>query len=258
MMYKNAKKTATKKSPSRSVNTRGNYRKNNKTKKTTTSRALVKSDYWTGASSREHYKRGIKHATQGVGELALGLAEEALKMMNVEFKNHRETMFTSPTTVCDVFNIFDPAQGDGADQRNGDKVKVTQLQISGYICNSPSASAAFVHHVIVIDRAGTTTPPTVEEVWGSESAFYNGYPKLSSPQSNSRFQILLNRVEHLNNDGDNCHEFEYFKKLEHHVYFSGPNVTDEGRGSIWMFAASNQPTNKPTVTAQSLIKYVDN
>ncbi len=54
------------------------------------------------------------------------------------------------------------------------------------------------------------------------------------------------------------HQFDKYFKINSHCFFTGAASTDEGKGSIWLIAISNEGTNVPDVTGEVIIKWIDN
>ncbi len=212
----------------------------------------------TGRSHSEHYQRAFKHGREGISSLALGLAEQALKELNVEYKTASDTLDITPDNVPVITNICDPSQGDDSNNRNGDKIKATSIQIKGVACGHGSATSSVYRVLIFEDRSGTTTPPVITDLFGSAAVFYDLRAKRQEADVNSRFNIIKDWCFEFQNTGKQCSKMSWYKKLNHHIYFSGTSSSDEGRGSLWMITSSNQPTNTPTVQADVFVKFIDN
>ncbi len=180
------------------------------------------------------------------------------KMINVEYKTKNEAIGTTPDTTGLVSTITNMAQGDDIDDRDGNKIKSFSLKISGNCLLHVSARATNVRIMAIQDRSGTATAPVITDMYASVAAFANNQPTKGTPQVNSRFRILIDKKINLSDNGRQLTNFTLYKKLGFHCFFSGSASGDEGRNAIYLFTASNEATNKPTLSALTQFKWIDN
>ncbi len=190
---------------------------------------------------------------------ALAMVRKLKGMINVEYKSVSVTIAdTTPTTVAAVQQLTNISQGDDMDDRDGRKIKAFSLQLKGMVEQHASAVVTLVRILIIIDHANTGTPPTLAQLFNAEATFFNGMPKLSQPQSNSRFTVLWDKIITFSNSGTKLVRVNYYKRLHHHIKFTGAATTDEGLGTIWVITASNEATNTPELNIASIFKWIDN
>ncbi len=212
--------------------------------------------------SRRNRRPRRQYASQGGGYLdtaskALAVAFAVKKLINVEYMSFRVTPTSDPNTSGTSQNMTAIAQGDDTSDRQGDKIRVKRLALSGIVTLHASATDSRVRFVIVRDNNGSTTIPTIANLYAGASAFADNTLKSGTPQENSRFSVLWDKMVIVNSDTP-TKAFSYSMTLDHHVFFSGPAATDEGKGHLYLFMASNEATNDPVVTAKTQVWYLDN
>lgn len=212
------------------------------------------------SSRRVPHSNGFKKAGSAiaVANTALQTALAIKRLLNVEYKSIRTTFTVDPNTTGSILNLSAIAQGSDLAERTGNKVRAKMLQLSGSWAQHASATRTHGRMVIARDNNGSTTAPVFTDLFPSNTAFVGGVPKSNSPQQNSRFSILWDKYITLN-DSNTLHQaFSYSLPLDHHIYFTGTGATDEGKGHLWLFIASNETTNDPIVLAASVVQYLDN
>ncbi len=190
---------------------------------------------------------------------ALAMVRKLKGMINVEYKTKTINLGdTTPTTTLAIGNLTLIAQGDDIDERDGRKIKAFSLQLKGTVKMHETATATSVRILVFIDYANTGTPPTRAQLFSSEAVFFNGQTRLSQPQDNARFKILLDKIILLSDSGTKLVRVNFYKRLYHHIVFSGVGTGDEGLSSIWVFTASSEATNTPNLEISSIFKWIDN
>ncbi len=189
---------------------------------------------------------------------ALAVAYAVKKLINVEFHTLNTFLPVDPNTTGATKNMTAIAQGDDIANRQGDKIRLKYLSLSGTIKLHASATTSQVRLVLVRDNNGSTTQPAISDIWVSAAFFLDNKHKTGAPQVNSRFTILYDKFFLINSVGNNQVAFNWSSSLDHHCYFTGTQGTDEGKGHIYCMIASNEATNDPIVTADIMVKWIDN
>ncbi len=177
-----------------------------------------------------------------------------------EKNNIRVTMDTSPDTTAVVQNLAPIAEGLGDTGRIALKIHAESIDVMGSIFKSSTAIFTRVRMIIVIDRQGDSTPPTVTNIFEDENDFFTGQNRREDVHSMKRFRIIWDKFIILNEAFDGqvtCKSFKFHKKLNHNMNFSGAGATDEGKNSIWLITGSDEATNVPTVNADAIFRYTD-
>ncbi len=190
---------------------------------------------------------------------ALAVAYAVKKLINVEFFNFRTAFTSDPNTTGAVLNLTAIAQGDDDNDRQGNKIRAKYIEVAGNVrLNPTTATDTRVRMVIVRDNNGSTTQPAIADLWPSVNAFVDNGPPFKDPQSNSRFSILMDKYQNVNDISVRTKYVNWSSSLDHHIYFTGAAGTDEGKGHMYLFIASSEATNDPIVSITSVVRYLDN
>ncbi len=188
---------------------------------------------------------------------ALAVAYAVKKLVNVEYRRKATNFTVDPNITGAVVALTDIAQGDGITNRQGNKIRCKRIACSGIITLNASAADTQTRLVIVRDNNGSTTRPTITDLYGTVVEFSDNFPKTGDPQSNSRFTVLMDKMIIVNTDTP-TKQLNWSQTLDHHIYFTGATATDEGKGHLYLFIASNENPNDPVVAVQSQVWYIDN
>lgn len=201
-------------------------------------------------------KRYSKHL--GTAQRALNVAQAVSKLINVEFKSHLASPANTCSTTVTITNLTAIAQGDDFDDRDGNKIRVKSLSLRGNMRMSESATQTRARIMIIRDNNGSTTAPLIGDLFLNAAAYTGNRHKLSDPQTNSRFTVLLDKTFDMSDNGRKVYCWKYYKQLDHHAFFTGPASTDEGKGSLWVFSGSSEATNVPINEIDAIVKFIDN
>ncbi len=189
---------------------------------------------------------------------ALAVALQVKRLVNPEYKTLNTNLAGDPNTTGIVVSLCGIAQGDDISNRTGSKIRAKYLRARGKVVINASATASSLRIMIVRDNLGTTTAPGIDDLFASVTDFHNNKNKDGDPQSNARFSILWDKFILLDAVFKSQVAFDYNMSLDHHISFTGTSATDEGKGCIYALMASSEATNDPVVTADVMIKWLDN
>ncbi len=189
---------------------------------------------------------------------ALAVAYAVKKLINVEFRTITTTLTADPNATGAVVPLTAIAQGDDIANRQGNKIRAKHMSVRGHIQINASATASHGRMIIIRDNNGSTTIPTIANLFTDASTMRVGKNKLGDPQSNSRFSILWDYTYTLDAVNHSQLYFKYTETLDHHIYYTGSAATDEGKGHLYLFTVSNEGTNDPVVSADCMVKFIDN
>lgn len=197
-----------------------------------------------------------------------------------------DTTFTgaivSPTDAtaaeCDpatVLTLSAPAQGDGQSDRDGRKIMVKSVQLSGTVSTVSQAYnaevAPIIYIALVLDKQSNGAQLNSEDVFTNPSGLgTQAASPLRDMAATSRFQVLAVKrfplpVPSISWDGGAATNvigtsvpFEIYKKLEIPVLFSSTtagvsNVTDN---SLHVIAYCNTAALAPTLNYNARIRFV--
>lgn len=195
---------------------------------------------------------------QGTANKALAVAQSVRRLVNVEYKSVPTVLTADPNSTGTVQNLTAVAQGNDQDERSGNKIRLKRIVVKGTVEIHASGETSRVHIVVARDNNGSTTIPSITDLYTSADALQKGVPKLGDPQSNSRFSILMDKMILVNDVARNQHYVNFSRTLDSHCFFSGTAATDEGKGALYVFMASNEATNDPIVAITARVWYIDN
>ncbi len=179
-------------------------------------------------------------------------------LSNVELGRERIVMDTTPDTTAVMQNVSFVAQGDAVNSRHGNTIQAKSIFLSGSIEKNLASTGTMIRFVLFRDNLGTTTAPVLTDLWADEDDFFSNHPRLINPQPMQRFTILWDKHIVLNENFDGqrlIRNFQFSKKLNHKVLYTGSAATDEGKGSVWFLSGSDEATNVPIVSGDIVFKY---
>ncbi len=188
---------------------------------------------------------------------ALTVAYAVKKLINVEYRRKATNFTVDPNITGAVVALTDIAQGDDIANRQGNKIRAKRIVASGTVTLNASATDSQLRMVIIRDNNGSTTRPAITDLFGTVAEFADNLPKTGDPQSNSRFSILMDKMIIVNSDTP-TKQLNFSESLDHHIFFTGTTATDEGKGHLYLFIASNENPNDPVVAMQAQVWFIDN
>lgn len=194
----------------------------------------------------------------GTASKALAIAYSVKKLINIEYKSFRTPWTVDPNTTGSTVNITALGQGDDYTNRQGRKIKLFSIRHQGSITLNSSATATSARFVVVRDNLGSTSQPTIANLFGSATNMLNNLSRLDDPQTNARFSILYDRWLFVNAGTAEAKKIDFYHKISSHVTYTGTASTDEGKGCIYVMSVSSESTNDPVVEVISTIKFIDN
>ncbi len=191
---------------------------------------------------------------------ALVIAQGIKKLMNVEFKFH--DLGLSFTTIDDAgrfMQLTNVAQGDTDQTRDGAQIKITRINIKGWIAASPTSDNTIMRIILVQDKQTNQAAFTLADLLSLTVINDNIISPLNL-DNKYRFRVLYNRVFTFNNTGNQTKSFEINKELNMRIRFdaSTSTIADLTSNSLTLVLLSNKTINHPSITFLSRIRYVDN
>lgn len=179
---------------------------------------------------------------------------------------------TSSTSGTIYGSLATIGQGDGSNNRNGDKIQVTRLEISGEV-NLPTTSTVadmndYVRYIVYVDKqcngANATVAALLENA--DPASFYN--PDNMPYNNPRRFRILFDKTFNLNAscagyNGTNIvsgtvrKPFKFTKDFKLNLQYNGSTgvVSELNNSNIGMLAISSQ--GAATINAYIKTHFVD-
>ncbi len=172
----------------------------------------------------------------------------------------RVTVDTSPDTTAVVQNISFVAQGDDVGDRHGRKIHARHLSIQGSVVKAGGAANTKIRMLVFRDNLGSTTAPTLADLFTDENDFFDNHHRLINEQPMKRFSILWDKYIIINETFDgslNVVSYKFNKKLNFDILYTGTTASNEGKNSLWFMSGSNQVSAVPASTGDIVFKFSD-
>ncbi len=192
--------------------------------------------------------------------LAKQVARNTALLKSVEIGSARREMVTTADTTATLREISETAQGDDIDNRHGRRIKAFSVSIRGSLVKAGLSAGSKVRFVVFRDNYGSTTIPTLSDLFIDEQDFFDNENKRDDPYTNARFTIMWDKYIILNENFDGqatAKSFKFYKKLNHNIIYTGTAATDEGKGSMWLLQGGTPTTNVTNVTGDIVFKFTD-
>lgn len=177
-------------------------------------------------------------------------------VINVERKFIDQSGSYTQGSTAQTVSLTQIGQGVTASTRNGLSVKATSMNFRSFVRINPSSTGPVNFRVaIVIDTMNAGTVPTYADVFESTSIVAP-----LNKENTPRFKVLCDKVFRLTPgaSANGLQEFHCYKKLIHHIRYSGGLTTDFREGNMFCVTQSDDNTNLPTHQYYSRVNYIDN
>ncbi len=218
------------------------------------------SNYTEGSRQWRRYNNPKPGAKSQQSKLAKQVKKNTRILNARELGRVRVVMDATPDTTAVVQNVSAVAEGDDVGNRHGRKIHAESIEVRGTIIKNTASQANGVRLLIFRDNLGTTTAPTLADLFTDENDFFQNQQRLINEQPMKRFTILWDKFFALNENFDGqttMVPFSYHKKLNHNILYTGAAVTDEGKNSLWFMSGSDEVSNTPALRGDIVFKYTD-
>lgn len=200
-------------------------------------------------------RRAYKRKAEGDVGRAAKRQRVSLRYHQYELRHHSTTFTAIPLAVGHVLNLTAIAQGDGVGARQGNSITLRKLVLSGsVIMDTPPIFTRF-RMMIVRDTLGSTTIPSILDMFTSVAKFYTNQVRDPAVQNMARFTVLWDKYVLLGDAWNLQAKWSFTKKLNSTCLFTGTGTSDEGKGAIYLFMASDQAATGPNVESNVILFY---
>lgn len=199
-------------------------------------------------------------------------ASKALRLVKklndaIEVKEKTATATAATTAVDDTWSniplVFGIAQGDTAEQREGNKIEVKSMAFRiKMVLDAAETSNSATRVVIFIDKRPKHTQVTEGEVFSTTDIL--GFYETQALENKGRFKFIYDKTFHWGgNPAVNSRPLYKIKKFFYNVPFqqlytgSGATIAAIDRNAVYICAVSSNASHTGTVTAQYKVKYSD-
>lgn len=187
---------------------------------------------------------------------ALSLAVKTARIVNAEVKFDETDISAGVSNSGTIYNLCDPAQGDGDNARDGNSIKLARLQarlgLTQVDANAPSST---VRLILFRGKHERGTSPTVTGADGLLKSADVHSPKDYTNRFSTK--ILMDRRYALSPATRPNIEFNISKKLFGHIQFAD-GTTGIENGGLYLLALSDEPTYQPSLSGIIRVSYYDN
>jgi hypothetical protein len=178
-------------------------------------------------------------------------------LINSELKRFDLTTTNAPTSSGNIVPLSDVAQGDDAENRDGNKLMAKYLRFQWFATINGSATATLVRCIIFVDTENQGVTPTITLLLQSPTSPGNLTSPINTDQT-QRFTILHDQRLSLNTGGVGIAERNVYKNLNFHINYTDGTATSRNKNSIWVAFISNESTNTPSIGYSSRLAFYDN
>lgn len=204
---------------------------------------------------------GLK-AIFNASQQALSLAKKTQRLLNVEYKFHDVVLTASGGApgagVSDngeVHDLLQIPQGDSQEQRNGNSIRLKNINIKGTVSLAGSATFSRVRIMLVRDSQPNGTTPAFTHIYET-SDIDRLFRNRNSP---GRFKVCKTwYVKVSTNAGENVGHFSLFHKTNEKIQWATGGTSDPYNTAYLLLMVSDQASNEPKFDIQSRATFIDN
>lgn len=178
-----------------------------------------------------------------------------LKNISVEWKNSTAGTTVTPGTTSTLTHFNGLSQGNSSTTRVGDKVKFKRLFIRGEVVINSAGSAVVVRLMVVRDRQPNGAIFGITDLLVADSTI-----DLNNLKYGKRFKVYMDKKIPLSINGNRVAQFKKYIPLNFETDYSlgtAGTVADISKNSLYFILMSTDNTNKPTVTYNRRLRFID-
>ncbi len=205
---------------------------------------------------RRYYNRRRRSPDYaGMARTAFRTAKYLASVVNVEMKFHDvEPAASGPDVNGFSWLINGVAQGDTTTDRDGNSIRMHDIDFKFTIEKDPAADFTYARFFIVIDKQTDSTTPSLSDIVDT-----NAIDSFRNITFGKRFHVYYDRTVTLN-DQRPSFEFTRHLRTRAHVRYSGTTdgIESIATNPIWLFVYTNEATDVPNFQFKSRLRFVDN
>lgn len=191
---------------------------------------------------------------------ALDLAKQVKGLVNTEFKSiNYPSGSDTPATTGTVDCLTLVAQGDTAITRNGNSIKAKSLSFKARLSIHGTASSTVVRIMLILDKEFDQALPTLANILDSTDV--KAHMNLDYAK---RFKVLRNKIfiieRGAGDSGPQQLYYEDYIPLDLKIRYDAGTAAaaDAKENQLLLVMLSSEPTNTPTVSWSSRVRFIDN
>lgn len=213
--------------------------------------------------TKRSFKRGRKTSWYNRKYSTMQIAKkawQATKYLKGIINSEKHISDTTHSAIAQnaIFRMINLSQGMGPADRQGNSILLKSIYIRGHVEINPAVTghSRFSLAIVRDNQQIADTTPSLSDIF--ESATDSESMLLRSTAG--RFSVIYRKTYILtpSSGGRPVVPIDKFIKLNKHVRFNGPNVSDIQKGSYFLCLLTSEGTNFPTLSIQDRITYYDN
>lgn len=205
--------------------------------------------------TRKVFRKTYKPKTAGVK--ALRMVKAIKRTYKPEYKKiDLGAVTTTAGFIPTGAVLHGVAQGDSNITRNANKILVKSISMKGYVQHNNTATIGQMVRIWIIQdtqQVGDTTP-VAGDIWQVAAS------SVTSPlnrDSVGRFKILWSK-SYIVDPSSEMKQISMYKRLTLPIRYNGTTASDIQKNGIYVFIASTDDTNKPSVVTNIRVNFIDN
>lgn len=192
---------------------------------------------------------------------AYSMAKKALSLINVEYKYHdvKDIADSIPNTST-IVPLSIIGQGDTSQTRDGDSVRCKRLDLNVRFRINSSATVSTVRVMLVLDLQTNSSQFALSDLLADTSTAAIIMQTPLNLNNRRRFRVWFDKCYTIDQDMRPEVIIKYHKQLAMKLLFDGTagTIADCPSKSLHLIYTSDEPTNQPTITYYSRLRYIDN
>lgn len=202
---------------------------------------------------KRKYKKRYSKGVKAIASLALRTAMRNKKAM--EIKSTATSFSETVNSVGNIQLISAIPEGTDYDDRVGKKVSLRSFQIQGLHINNDTTLGVptFIRLMVVRDNSFSGSAPAISDILLTSQTYSVRNPR---PDLMKKYTVLYDYRSW--NERENSGKiFSKYRKIRGQSVFDGSGLNDVNKGALYVVVFSNRSTDLPTVSFQTMVKYVD-
>lgn len=179
---------------------------------------------------------------------------EIRKLINIETKIVRTASSSNVSTSGIVIPLSLIAQGLNYTDRVGDSIKIQKIECRFKYLMNTASTGSMLRLIVARDLFCQGVDPTLANVLQQ-----TGPLEIKNFLLRDRFSFLVDELLYMGNSGENGGTLVYDIPHEGHIKYIGTTAASasNGFGSLYLLAVSDEGTNVPILTWNTVIYYTD-
>lgn len=181
------------------------------------------------------------------------------RLINIEEKFYVSDLSVSAVQTPTITHVSGIAQGTDISGRIGDSIKIQHLTLRGRIAVNAAVTTWSSYRLLLLrDMSCSGVAPSATDIFQAVATTVTTRSCINYI-NRQRFGLLLDEYGTVDPGSNKCDTFLFDIPLDKHVFYKGSTntVSDADRGSLFLVAVSDEPTNGVDIKAYLSFTYTD-